>query len=1412
VALALALVIPSQSLIKAQDQPFAALETTYTKEIRPLLQRYCQRCHGATKIEGDINLEALASWSEVRKHPRIWPKVDEMLASAQMPPREARQPAETERKQLQEWVRTYLTAEAKARAGDPGPVVLRRLSNAEYTYVLRDLTGVATLQPAREFPVDGAAGEGFNNTGNALVMSPALLGKYLDAAKDIARHAVLLPDGYRFSEHTSRRDWTDETLARIRGFYREFTDERGSDKVNLQGIVFDTNQGGRLPLDKYLHATLLEREALTQGAKTVERVAKEQQLNPKYLGILWRALTSKQPSLLLDPLRRRWRAATAAEAQAITGEIAAWQAALWKFGTVGHIGKVAGPKSWLEPVSPIVAKQEIRFKIPPLPEGTDLTLALVAGDAGDGAENDVVVWQRPRFVAPGRPELMLRDVREVANELVARREQILARTTAYLHAAALVEKAQGRADPAALAREHRLEAEVLGAWLDYLGIGAAGSVAIDSYFKNKLTSSAGYDFVKGWGSHDTPLLLANSSNQHVRIPGNMKPHGVAVHPSPALQAAVGWRSPIAGNLRIEGQVTHAHPECGNGVTWSLELRRGNVRRRLAAGTAQGSKDVRIGPFEQVAIQAGDLVSLLIGPREKNHACDLTAIDLKISNPNEPNRAWSLAEDISSDVLAGNPHADRFGNRDVWYFYTEPDTGDKTTAVSIPPASLLAKWQAAREETDREKLAEALQRLLTTGPQGVKDSPDALLHKQLTSLGGPLLRGAARLVPKSSAGSGGDPSSTTTAAKPGSAAWGIDPTLFGKRPDGKPTDDKSLCVQAPSIIRFQVPADLVAGCELVTAGYLDPVLGAEGSVQLQILTGQPSAEAGLKPSTVSVTKSNGMWTSDNRQTSFATPIVAPEGSETRNRIERAFEEFRQLFPAALCYTKIVPVDEVVTLTLFYREDQHLVRLMLNETQKAQLDRLWQELHYISHDALTLVEAYKQLMEYATQDADPKVFEPLRQPIAERAAVFRKQLVASEPKHLDALLEFVARAYRRPLTAQESGELRTLYRRLRDQEIPHDEAFRLTLARVLVAPAFLYRLERPGDTASQQPVSDAELASRLSFFLWSSIPDEKLVEAAGNHRLQHGDELMSQTRRMLKDPRVRRLATEFACQWLHIYDFDRLDEKSERHFPTFKSVRADMYEESIQFFTYIFQNDRSVLEILNSDYMFLNEALARHYGIPGVEGTQWRRVDSAKRLGRGGILAQATTLAKQSGASRTSPILRGNWISEVLLGERLPRPPKDVPRLPEDETATAGLTVRQLVEKHSSDPKCAMCHQRIDAFGFSLEGFDTIGRRRERDLGDRPIDVRVRAPDGTEFAGLDGLRTYLRTQRRDAFLRQFCRKLLGYALGRAVQLSDEPLLGEMQTRLKENDYRVTVAVETIVKSRQFREIRGRLAAEE
>jgi hypothetical protein len=209
--------------------------------------------------------------------------------------------------------------------------------------------------------------------------------------------------------------------------------------------------------------------------------------------------------------------------------------------------------------------------------------------------------------------------------------------------------------------------------------------------------------------------------------------------------------------------------------------------------------------------------------------------------------------------------------------------------------------------------------------------------------------------------------------------------------------------------------------------------------------------------------------------------------------------------------------------------------------------------------------------------------------------------------------------------------------------------------------------------------------------------------------------------------------------------------------------------------------------------------------------WRRVEGVKKFSRGGILGQATTLAKQSGASRTSPILRGNWVSEVLLGEKLPRPPKDVPQLPEDE-ATEKLTVRQLTEKHVSDPRCAGCHARIDPYGFALERFDAIGRHRARDLGDRPIDARAKAPDGAEFEGIGGLREYLLTQRRAAFVKQFCRKLLGYSLARGVQLSDGPLLAEMLDRLEANDFRTSAAIETIVRSKQFREIRGKEMASE
>jgi len=1415
-AVLLSVVFRTRQPAWAAEPDLTALGVAYQTNIQPLVAHYCHECHSGERIEAEIDLATFATWADVRRHPPTWQKVAEMIGSNQMPPKDAPQPTDAERATFEGWVRSYLTAEAQARAGDPGRVVLRRLSNAEYTYTLRDLTGVDSLEPAREFPVDGAAGEGFTNTGNALVMSPSLLTKYLDAAKEIASHAVLLPDGIRFSPHTTRRDWTDETLTQIREFYRQFTDPTGGTQVNLQGIISETNQGGRLPLEKYLVATLAERESLANGGETIDSVASKHGLNAKYLNLLWNSLTASEPSLVLDGLRKRWRTAKPDGAAVLAAEVSAWQKELWRFGTVGHIGKVGGPKAWLEPVNPLMAKQELRFKLPATPDATEVTLSLVATDAGDGNDHDFVVWQQPRLVAAGRPDLLLRDVRAVCRELTERRERMFAGTVRYLAAAAEATAAQGNSDPAELARKHGIESDALGAWLDYLGIGTGGAVELKDYFTSKIAGASGYDFISGWGVNETPLLVANSSDQHVRIPGNMKPHSVAVHPSPTLRAAVGWRSPVTALVRVEAFVTHAHPECGNGVTWLLELRRGATRRRIAAGTAQGSNEVAVGPIDNFAIQKGDIVSLLIGPRDGNHSCDLTAIELKVSSAGDGGRAWSLADDVSGSVLAGNPHADRFGNQGVWHFYTEPDKGDVATQAVVPADSLLAKWLAAEGADEKNKLADELQNLLTStraadSDTSGSDTPDAALVRQLTSLGGPLLRG---MLSGMLAGLGGEktaPVPTDDPNAPGTAdTWGPDPTLFGHHPNGRPIDPENLCVAAPSVVAMRLPSDLVAGCELVTTGVLDQETGLEGSVQLQVVMGEASNEQGLLPVEATVTVANGQWTADNRRIAYGTPILVNEGAAARRRIESALDEFRRLFPAALCYTKIVPVDEVVTLTLFYREDDHLARLMLDAQQQATLDHLWDDLHYVSQDALTLVDAYTQLMEFATQDADPKVFEPMRQPINDRAAAFRQLLIDSEPKHLDALLEFAARAYRRRLDDAENRELLALYGTLRAQEMEHDEAFRLTLARVLVAPAFLYRLEKPGPGAGQGPVSDWELASRLSYFLWSSPPDQRLREVADAGELHDPTRLVDEMKRMLRDPRARRLATEFACQWLHIRDFDHLDEKSERHFPTFAALRGAMYEESVRFFTDLFQNDGSVLDILDADYTFLNEELAKHYEIPGVSGAEWRRLDGVKQFKRGGILAQATTLATQSGASRTSPILRGNWISEVLLGERLPRPPKDVPRLPDDEAATDGLTVRQLVERHTTDPKCSVCHQRIDALGFALEGYDAIGRRREKDLGDRPIDTLVTTMDQAKFDGLAGLRDYLLTARREAFLRQFCRKLLGYALGRGVQLSDEPLLAEMQERLKSSDDRIVAAVETIVLSRQFREIRSRETA--
>jgi hypothetical protein len=1401
---------------------FAALLTCsaanidFKRQIRPLLKQYCLGCHSTQKHKGDLDLEQFTSVNQILRLPKVWEEVMEKVSLEEMPPREKPQPEPAERERLIAWVGSTLDKAARAHAGDPGPVVLRRLSNAEFTYTLRDLTAVESLDPAREFPVDSASGEGFMNVGNSLVMSPSLFTKYFDAAKEIANRAVLLPDGMGFSPSTSQRDWTEEKLAAIRAFYGRFTENGGGTAVDLQGIKFDTRDGGVAPLRNYLAATLSERAALKSGKKSIARVAREQGVNAKYLAALWKGLNESRRSLVLTPVRSSWQAATPGDVGALLQIITQWQRALWRFTTVGHIGKRDGPKAWQVPVTPLAAAHEFRMPIPapktgpPSPRSgaasREVSLYLATSDAGDGNEHDFAVWENPRLVAAGRPDLPLRDVREVAATFATQRKKAFSNTAACLTAAAEVRGPLDENEIARLSDKYRVEPAVLTAWLSCLGIGE-GETRIRAYLTNKLEKVEKYDFITGWTGADALSVLANSSDQHVRIPGNMKPHGVAVHPSPTLRAIVGWRSPVATTLRVDGMVQHAHPECGNGVTWSVELRRGNTRQRLAAGVAQDATEVKFGPFENLAVRPGDVICIVIGPRDGNHACDLTAVDLNLS---DGARAWNLAKEVSPNILESNPHADGQGNANVWHFYSEPDNGGGAESV-LPPGSLLTKWQSSATAGEKQHIAGEMQKLLLGGLTGLaKDAPDAALYRELTSLNGTLLSSILRSCARDAAQSHGKESQSLLASS--DTGWGLDPALFGEQANGTKLNATSLCVHAPSVVEVRLPADLVQGCEFVTTGTLQPETGMEGSVQMQILTAKPTGTAGLIAGAAKEQGSKSTWSDGERPVVSDSPIIVNDSSAARKRIEADLDDFRQLFPAALCYTKIVPVDEVVTLTLYYREDEHLRRLMLDEAQAAKLDRLWAELHYVSQDPLKLVDAFEQLWQFATQDADPSAFTPMREPIRQRAEQFKKLLVDTQPAHLDAVLKFAERAYRRPLAATEQDELRSLYRKLRAEEIPHDKAIRLTLARVLVSPAFLYRSEKPGPGKQPVPVNDWELATRLSYFLWSSAPDAELRDLAAKGQLGKPAILAAQARRMVRDPRVRRLATEFACTWLHIHDFASFDEKSEHAFPTFAALRGPMYEEAIRFFTDAFQNDASVLTIFDANYTFLNQALAEHYGIPGVTGPDWRRVTDVKQYGRGGVLGLGATLSKQSGASRTSPILRGDWVAEVLLGDKIPRPPKDVPRLPEEES-TEKLTVRELTQKHSTDPRCSVCHMRFDGYGYALERFDAIGRTRTHDLGDRPIDTRANLFDGTTVEGADDLRSYLVTKKRDTVVRQFCRKLLGYSLGRSVSLSDKPLLDEMQTQLGKNNYRFTAALETIVLSKQFRKIRGKeMAVEE
>jgi hypothetical protein len=605
----------------------------------------------------------------------------------------------------------------------------------------------------------------------------------------------------------------------------------------------------------------------------------------------------------------------------------------------------------------------------------------------------------------------------------------------------------------------------------------------------------------------------------------------------------------------------------------------------------------------------------------------------------------------------------------------------------------------------------------------------------------------------------------------------------------------------------------------------------------------------------------------------TDLIVPAAD--RSRYEAAFERFASVFPDTFYVSergRYFPDDSqdkgrflsagYHNTMGYFRDDTPLSELILDEDGQRELNRLWDEFDFIGkYTERTWVQYYiNQSGEVQGKGAesgsprpedhqitDAEVIERMKQaylakaaanpandPIAPQAirdhfdmvnATLRgleKEHAQAEPKHLNALLDFAARAYRRPLLQSERDGLLAYYHELREKnEMSHDDAMRGSIVAVLMSPDFLYRIDlldpgmgsaAPGTRATirktsstlpMRPLSPYALASRLSYFLWASMPDAELLQHAAAGDLEKPEVLLAETHRMLQDERVRGLAAEFGGNWLDFRHFETSNTVDRQRFPQFNDdLREAMYQEPIRFLEDMARSDSSVLDMIYGRYTFVNPVLARHYGIPNVTGAAdtWVRVDDADKYGRGGLLPMAVFLTENAPGLRTSPVKRGVWVVHRVLGETIPSPPPVVPELPQDE-AKSNLPIRDELVQHRANPICASCHARFDDYGLAFEGYGPVGETRTKDLAGRPVDTAVTFPGGGHGLGLEAVENYIRERRQADFVDNLSRKLLAYALNRSLQLSDETLVQEMETRLRARDYRFSVLVDAIVASPQF-----------
>jgi hypothetical protein len=594
------------------------------------------------------------------------------------------------------------------------------------------------------------------------------------------------------------------------------------------------------------------------------------------------------------------------------------------------------------------------------------------------------------------------------------------------------------------------------------------------------------------------------------------------------------------------------------------------------------------------------------------------------------------------------------------------------------------------------------------------------------------------------------------------------------------------------------------------------------------------------------------------------LVVPAGH--REQYEAAFAEFCRVFPD-MFYMQERGRNYFDTtkdrgrylnagfhsLMGYFRDDQPLYQLLLDGDQQQALDEMWVEMDFVAsttarmyvqfyangsrqgggglrddgstppetaskemdEDVTTETKIHQLEAKYLTNaiggdEVAIKAIKDYFDGINQTLRATEKAKLDAEPSHLEALLNFAARAYRHPLSEEEKKDLLDFYHSSREKDgLDHESAMRECIVSVLMSPDLTYRVDLVENEKGIHPLSDFSLASRLSYFLWSSIPDDELLAHAAAGDLHDTNVIAAQARRMLQDPRVRALAVEFGGNWLDFRHFEKINTVDRDRYPNFSSdLREAMFEEPVHFLTDVFQHNRPVLDLLYAKDTFVNPVLAKHYGIPlnTARSNEWVHLPDASQYDRGGVLPMAVFLTKNAPGLRTSPVKRGNWVVKNVLGERIPPPPPVVPELPHDE-AKLDLPLRDMLARHRADPTCAACHARFDALGLVFEGFGPVGERREKDLAGHTVDASATFPDKSDGTGLEGLRQYIRNRRQDDFVNNISGKLLACALGRSLIPSDDALVQDLRSKLAANQYRFDTMIESIVTSPQFLNKRGR-----